>query len=199
MVTVSEQPNAALKKLHHWLKKQWPIKQTIPEHQQKQLTQICQQIYQQHQHHDFNDPEENRLYSQSGFEEDQFHSGFLCLGKNSATPLHDHVESFALSLLLSGAVNISIYQRVENSQDNLSRLVFKETLQLQPGNFTSLPADNTLIHKLSTTSQTAYLLDIHYPQFSSDQRHWYLPVASSDDKQLSCQRISEGKFSTHTM
>lgn len=198
-MTVSEQQSTALKELHHWLKKQWPIKQPIPEQQQEQLTQICQQIYQQYQHHDLYEPDESRLYSQSGFEEDQFHSGFLCLGKNSATPLHDHAESFALSLLLSGAVDISIYQRVENSLDNLSRLVFKESRQLQPGNFTSLPADKTLIHKLSTTSQTACLLDIHYPQFFSDQRHWYLPVTSSDDKQLSCQRISEDKFSTQTV
>jgi len=199
VVTDSRQQYAALKELHHWLKNRWPIKQDIPEHQQKQLTQICRKIYKQHQHHKQIHAGKNKIQSHPGFKQDQFHSGFLFLGEQSATPLHDHAESFALSLLLSGAVNISIYRRAENPPENLSQLVFKETLQLQPGDFASLPADSSLIHKLSTISQTACLLDIHYPQFNSDQRHWYLPVASFGDQQLSCQRISDGKFSTYNV
>lgn len=198
MVVLSEQQNTVLIELHDWLKEQWPIKQALSKHQHDHLTQICRKIFQQHQHYDQHYIGKNKIHSQPGFEQEQFHSGFLFMGQQSATPLHDHAESFALSLLLSGAANISIYQRVEKPQSDLSHLVFKEMLPLQPGNFTSLPADNTLIHKLSTTSQTACLLDIHYPQFSSNQRYWYLPI-TSDDKQMACQRIAERKFSTNNM
>ena len=198
-MTDSKQQNVALKELHLWLKKQWPIKQAIPEHLQNQLAQICLEIYQQHPYHDQVKVGKNKIHSQPAFTQGQFHSGYLFMGKQSATPLHDHAESFAMSLLLSGVVDISVYRRVEDHHDHLSELVLEETMQLQRGDFTALPADNTLIHQLSTTSQTACLLDIHYPQFSSDQRHWYLPVAPFGDKQLSCQRVTEGKFSTQNV
>lgn|GEM_PF-6699360 len=196
MVTTTRQQNAALKELQQWLKNQWPLKQALPEYQSDQLSRLCRRIYQENQHHNQHFPEKNRFRSQPGFEEDQFHSGFLFIGRQAATPLHDHAESFSLSLLLSGAVNIDVYQRIENHQDDISHLEHRETLQLQPGEFSLLPSDHSLIHKLSTGTETACLLDIHYPLFSQNQRYWYLPLASEENKYLLCQRIAEGKFST---
>ncbi len=197
MVAITEQQLVALKTLHQWLREQWPVNQPLTNSQCEDLDRICLEIAGYYREEDL--PEENAICSCPGYVDARFHSGFLILGPNSATPLHDHAGSFALSLLLAGSANVTTWRCTHDINSRLSYLQDRETVTLRPGEFTSILSFNNLVHKVFTTSNPACLLDIHYPEFTQEQRYWYIPLTDSESRKLTCQRIPEGKFSTKSV
>lgn len=199
----SKLPGSALQDLYHWLAAQVNLDHKLSKKQISALEHFCAIIYQDYQPvvMDIDYPGDSILKSRPGIDIHALHSGMLLMGKDSATPIHDHANCFSLSLVLQGTVTFTFYKEIGNDdqQNGICEVEKEHSLQLHSRQFSHLPAGTKLLHRLAAQDRPVCMLDILFPADPEATRHWYLPLTSLTEHPLHCRKISEREFSTITM
>jgi len=193
-----ELPESALTDLQKWLCAEETLEHKFNEQQEQELTIICRKLIQEYQPVilKMDNPDAEILKSQPGFCHGPLHSGFLLMGQDSATPIHDHGNYFSLSLVLRGKVRFDFFKELLET-DTTVRINKENSIELEQNQFSYLPAKPGLLHKLTAVSKHACMLDILYRTSEPDtERYWYLPLTPVADNPVYCQKMAESEFTT---
>jgi len=193
----------ALEDLHQWLATQVNLDHTLSEKEIGQLDQLCAAIYEDYQPviNNIEYPADSILKSRPGLDIHALHSGMLLMGKDSATPIHDHANCFSLSLVLQGTVTVTFYKETEqyDHANGICQIEKAHSIRLTARQFSHLPARTKLLHRLATEDNPTCMLDMLFPADTEAIKYWYLPLTTQGENPMHCRKISEREFSTNTM
>lgn len=193
-----ELPESVLTDLQTWLSAGKTLDRVFNEQEEQELNILCQNLIQEYQSviRRMDYPDAEILTSKPGLCHGPLHSGFLLMGQDSATPIHDHGNCFSLSLVLQGRVKFVFFKEIIEN-DTTVKIHKENSIELEQNQFSYLPAKPGLLHKLTAVSKHACMLDILYRTSDPDtERYWYLPVTRVADDSVYCQKMAESEFTT---
>ncbi len=119
------------------------------------------------------------------------HAGLLYLEGPDHTPIHDHADSLAYSLLLSGVAAVDTYTLTQAPQQK-PILTQCHTLALQAGDGAwSHPEDKHQFHRLRCQSGPALFLNLQTPPIAAENRRIALVHNQIDAQHAQCSLLSE--------
>lgn len=133
-------------------------------------------------------------WSSTLYEDQHLHVGLLSVYRGRDIPLHDHPDSYGVTLVLSGIAQIRYANVVERIYDNnLVKLEIGRSRERMPGQVCWFFEDDRNLHSIEATTATAQLLVMHFPPVAQDKQAFYFPIDNkpcTDGEYILARRVS---------
>ena len=121
----------------------------------------------------------------------QARSGLLLLKTGQSTPIHDHGNAAAFSLLLSGRARIDTFSR-HQQQGTMALINMADSMTIVSGDGMWMhPRREPSLHRLVALEDDALFLDFQLPPAAPHQRLFYFVDHEVSSNRFQCNVLSE--------
>ncbi len=123
--------------------------------------------------------------------------GILGIEREQIIPLHDHPGATGMMRILSGTVEVWIFDEVKQAastaEADIVDLALVSHRTLSAGDTAVLTPNKGNIHALRAISEECRMLDFFIPPYSRSKRSWFEPTNKNwfEEKTISCKKIPQ--------